>query len=84
MQIRLNYKMPPMLSLSSSQLTANGSGITLGGTAGTIAISITPADTQTLGNGLYDLEIEFTDGSIQTPVAGTVVVNQEITVWPTA
>ncbi len=82
MQVRQNYGEPVILALSSSQLTTNGSGLSLGGTAGTITINITPADTQTLQSGLYDIEVEFPNGSIQTPVGGSLTVNPGVTVWP--
>ncbi|MHB8890307.1 MAG: hypothetical protein ACYC46_15960 [Acidobacteriaceae bacterium] len=82
MQVRQNYGDPVLLALSSSVLTTNGSGITLGGTAGTITITITPLDAAALVSGIYDLEIQFSDGSIQTPVAGSVIVSPEVTVWP--
>ncbi len=82
MQVRQNYGDPVLLALSSTALTTNGSGITLGGSAGTITINITPLDAAALISGIYDLEIQFSDGSIQTPVAGAVIVSPEVTVWP--
>ncbi len=82
MSIAQNYGDKPMLTLSSSQLTPNGSGLTLGGTAGTIQITITPADSAALQSGVYDLPIEFSNGTISRPVAGSFSVLPEVTVWP--
>ena len=82
MQVRQNYGEPVLLALSSSALTTNGSGLTLGGTAGTIVLLINPLDTQVLQSGIYDIEVQFPDGSIQTPVGGSLSVNPGVTVWP--
>lgn len=65
---------------------ATGSGITLGGTAGTIALAMTAAQTAALGSALayrdttlvYDLEL---DGGSQVTrlVEGMVTVSAEVT-----
>lgn len=80
MQIRDLYG-AAQLSLSSAQPTANGSVLTLGGAAGTVAIAITVADTLALNSGIYDLRVKFTDGSISTFVAGRMDVARAVTQW---
>ena len=81
MQIVSTYNIAPVYSLSSVTPTANGGTIVLGGTAGTISISIPPDDTLGLAAGKYDLKVKFADGSIQTIVTGGVFVEREVTVW---
>jgi hypothetical protein len=81
MRIAAAYNVAPAYSLSSAAATPNGGTITLGATAGTVTISIPPADTLSLNNGRYDLKIKFPDGSISTFVAGSVFVEAEVTVW---
>ena len=44
---------------------SNGSGITLGGTAGTIAVAITSAQSSALSSGSYAYDLEITSGSSQ-------------------
>lgn len=83
MQIKQNYGDPALLSLSSAAQTANGSGLTLGGTAGTIEVNISATDAQNLLSGLYDIEVLMADGvTVNTPVGGSVTVNPGVTVWP--
>lgn len=81
MKIVSAYNVAPVYALSSVAPTAHGGTITLGGSAGTIIISITPADTLGLANGQYDLKIKFSDNSIQTLVTGSVFVEQEVAAW---
>ena len=81
MQIVSAYNVAPVYALTSVAPTANGGTITLGGVAGTISISIPPADTLGLADGKYDLKVKFADGSIQTLVTGSVFVEREVTVW---
>ena len=81
MQIVATYNTAPTYSLSSKAPTANGGTIVLGGTAGTVTITIPPADTNMLNQGRYDLRIEFPNGSIFTFVAGTVFVQPGVTTW---
>lgn len=80
MQIRDAFEVV-QLSLSSASTTENGSGLTLGGTAGTIQIDLSPADTLTLASGVYDLRIQFSSGEIRTYVAGRVDVTKGVTAW---
>jgi hypothetical protein len=59
--------------------TANNK-LALGGAEGTIAFKAAPADTQGLsGEGVYDLEITFADGSVTRLFEGTFVVHPEVT-----
>jgi hypothetical protein len=81
MDIVSTYDIAPVYSLSSTTPTANGGSITLGGAAGTVAISIPPEDTSLLANGAYDFRVKFTDGSIQTFIAGSVFIEEGVTAW---
>ena len=77
MQIREAIESPEVLV---SLTTANG-GITLGGPAGTVALRI-EADTTAAFEwraGVFDLEIEFADGTVRRLLAGTVTVSPEVT-----
>lgn len=60
--------------------TANG-GIILGDAAGTVALLVTDeASTAfTWEEGVYDLEIEFTDGKVRRWSSGTVRVSPNVT-----
>lgn len=59
---------------------ASGSGITLGGTAGTIDIEIDDATTSGLsGSYVYDLELESGSGVVDRVIQGAVTVNPEVT-----
>lgn len=66
----------PLLSLT----TENG-GITLGGTAGTVTISMSATATAAIDwkGGVYDLEIQFGDGRVRRLLAGSVSVSPEVT-----
>ena len=81
MRIIATYNTAPVYSLSSLTETTNGGLIALGGTAGTVTITIPPADSSSLNNGNYDLKIKFTDGSISTFVAGSVFFERGVTQW---
>lgn len=74
MQARTTYDAPPTLNL------ATGSGITLGGAAGTITISITAANTATLPAGRYLYDLEMVNGSTVTRLlAGRLTISPEVT-----
>jgi hypothetical protein len=81
MTIVATYNTAPSYSLNSLTATTNGGMITLGGAAGTVTITIPPADSAALNNGSYDLKIKFTDGSISTFVAGGVFFERGVTQW---
>lgn len=58
----------------------SGSGITLGGTAGTIDIEIDDATTSDLsGDYVYDLKLESGGGVVKRVIQGAVTVNPEVT-----
>lgn len=48
-------------------------------TAGNIAISLDPATTANLVNGVYDLEVVFGGGSVKRLLTGTLTVSPEVT-----
>ncbi len=65
----------PLLSLT------NGSGITLGGTAGTITVAITNAQSSAINAGSfsYDLELTSSGGSITRLLQGSFNVVANVT-----
>jgi hypothetical protein len=79
MQVRDSYGAPTVVF----NLTA-GSGIALGGTAGTIALEIDAADTTGLGYNsvqsfVYDLELESSSGFVTRLVEGGFTIFPEVT-----
>ena len=77
MQVRENIDSEDvLLSLS----TTDGR-ITLGGAAGTVALRVDADDTAdiTWKAGVYDLEIQFADGTVRRLFAGSVSVSPEVT-----
>jgi hypothetical protein len=75
MQVRIN----PADSATILSLT-NGSGITLGGTAGTIAVAVS-ANTMgsaTPGNYVYDLELN-SGGQVTRLLQGSFAIQAEVT-----
>lgn len=77
MQIRETVESTTVLH----SLTTENGGITLGGAAGTIALTISASDTAafTFDTAVYDLEV-VSGGGIVTPVAsGTVTLTDEVT-----
>lgn len=74
MQIRKTYDSAPIISLT------NGSGIVLGGVAGTIDITITDEQTTAIDilRGKYDLELELA-GVVTRLIQGTVEISREVT-----
>jgi hypothetical protein len=76
MQVRITYgAAATILSL------ANGSGITLGGAAGTITLSVAATTTATVNSGtyVYDLELQSGGGEVTRLVEGTLEVTPEVT-----
>jgi hypothetical protein len=75
MQVRENAS-----STATILSLTNGSGITLGGTAGTIAITV-PASTRgsaTPGNYVYDLELS-SGGQVTRLIQGGFAIQAEVT-----
>lgn len=65
----------PFLTLSSPS-----NGITLGGAAGTISLSISAAATALLeSGGVYDLELEDAGGNVTRLLQGNMLLNKEVT-----
>lgn len=62
-------------------LTTDNNRIQLGGAAGTIRLLISAADTAAIAwpSAVYDLEVEFPDGTVVRRMAGSVVVSPEVT-----
>jgi hypothetical protein len=60
---------------------ASGSGITLGGALGTIALAMSAAATAllTAGKYVYDLELVSAGGEVTRLVEGTLIVTAEVT-----
>lgn len=58
LQIVAQYNVAPVYSIKSDASTASGGSLTLGGTAGTVMLTIPPADTELLANGQYELKIK--------------------------
>lgn len=75
MQLRKSYSAPVAFELNTSN-----SRIALGGTAGTVALDLSPEETATIpqGNYLYDLEI-YETGVTRKLIRGTAVVLPEVT-----
>lgn len=59
----------------------SGSGITLGGTAGTIAISVSATTTAAITQSqlVYDLELVAGDGTVTRLVEGVITLTPEVT-----
>jgi hypothetical protein len=77
MQIRSRVESPDVLL----ELTTENGGITLGGTAGTIVLSLPFEDTAAIDfrTGVYDLEIVKADATVRRLMSGTVRVSEEVT-----
>lgn len=61
-------------------LTTENDRIALGGTDGSIELGISAADTAALDRGgVYDLEIEFPDGTVRRLLQGKVRFDPEVT-----
>lgn len=77
MQVRETYS-----SSSTIVSLTNGSGITLGGAAGTIAILISATTTAALTapfSGVYDLELVSAGGVVTRLLQGAATVTPEVT-----
>ena len=76
MQVRETYKTnTAILSFTS------GTGITLGGTAGTILLEANPTTTAGVPSGqyVYDLELVSPAGAVTRLVEGTIICDPEVT-----
>lgn len=77
MQVRSSYT-DPTAQLS---LTTENGAIVLGGALGTIAVtaSATSTDDITVRSGVYDLELQASDGTVTRLVQGKVTISPEVT-----
>jgi hypothetical protein len=76
MQVRTSFdSATTVLSLT------NGSGITLGGTVGTILVEASPATTAGVATGqyVYDLEMVSGGSAVTRLIQGTFLVDPEVT-----
>lgn len=51
----------------------------LGPEAGQVHLELSPEQTATLGNGVWDVQIQFADGKIRTYLTGSVATVKEVT-----
>ena len=67
-------------SSTVTTLTTGNSGITLGGSAGTIVLEISATDTANLsvGDGVYDLELTDSTGAILRILEGTYSIRGNV------
>lgn len=77
MQIRKTVK----ATTSILSLTTENGRITLGGAAGTITLEVAAEDTADLTEfcGVYDLELEASDGTVTRLLQGQIEVSREVT-----
>jgi hypothetical protein len=76
MQIRESHDAAsPFVTLST------GSGITLGGVAGTITLTISDSQTSamTQSSGVYDIELVSSLGTVTRLLEGNVIISREVT-----
>jgi hypothetical protein len=76
MQARSSYD-----SATAALSLANGTGITLGGTAGTVDLLVDADDSAAIDSGtyVYDLEVESQSGEVVKIIAGGLTVLPEAT-----
>lgn len=77
MQVRPGVCSPDVIV----ELTTTNGRITLGGSTGTIGLEIPATVTAAItdGCGVYDLELEASDGTVTAILAGTVTFEREVT-----
>lgn len=77
MQLRSEVDSPLVLL----ELTTENGRILLGGTEGTIDLLISAADTAAIAweSAVWDLEIEFPDGTVHRLAQGSCTVSREVT-----
>ena len=81
MQIRQKQGSPTIVDASTE---GTDPAIVLGGATGAVAVTLTDeaTDLLTVKSGLYDLEIEFPDGTVYRLLEGGVTVSPNITQDP--
>ena len=80
MQCRLKYGGAQVFALSSQSLTASGSSLILGGTAGTIDVNITDSDAVGIPLSQYDILVTLANGNQETPFYGDFYIQPGISV----
>ena len=80
MKIR-DPKRAPSVNQILSLTSATGGGITLGGAAGTIVVTIAATTMEGINSGkyIYDLELEAPDNTVTRLLKGPFVVSDEVT-----
>lgn len=78
---RLQVRQTHYASSTLLDLSSPDDGMTVGGSAGTIDILISPDTTAALspGNWVYDLEIESSGGIVSRIIEGSFIVSPEVT-----
>lgn len=78
---RMQIRRKKSSTTAEHEATTENGGITLGDTAGTVAITIAATDTAdfSFSKGVYDLELVDPQGVVTRLVEGGVEVNQEVT-----
>ncbi len=77
---RMSLKRDYRETTARLSLTTENDGLALGGTTGTITVSIPNEDTSDLsGKYLYDLEIVHPDSTVTRLLGGTITVSPEVT-----
>lgn len=77
MQIRDNYSSPDaVISLSTPS-----TGITLSDETGKFIITMTATQTESLGikQGVYDIEVEYDNGTVERILEGRVKISRQVT-----
>lgn len=74
-------KRAPSVNQIVSLTSASGGGITLGGAAGTITVTISATTMESIvaGKYVYDLELESGDGTVTRLLNGPFIVLDEVT-----
>lgn len=82
MQIRPEWLIPGTTPDTALVSLTDKSGIVLGGSAGTVTVTITDTQTAalTIDRGVYDLELVAPSGAVTKFLRGTVLVLPEATV----
>ena len=77
LQVKAQRATEPTLSASSAE-----GGVTMNPTGGVVTVRFEPADTELVEPGKYDADIEMTwsDGSVQSSATFSVVVKADITI----
>lgn len=77
---RLQARVTADATTTALSLTT-GSGITLGGAAGTVSLARSSAQTAALtpGRYLYDLELESAGGEVTRLIEGELIIHAEVT-----